>query len=226
MERNNEQNKGMMISRRDFVKISGAGIACVAVGIVPVTAFTGTEADDALEEFRNLPVYRAENIMRVVLSEGETACTGDPERTSERCTGCMSCVAICSLSHEGVSSSALSGIRVHHFTSEWALREMDKMFAHSICKQCPGVPPCDEICPVHAHYRSDKLGAVLVDHDKCVQCGACVEACPYDACWYSETLGRIVKCDLCHENPDGPQCVKNCSSLVLKLEEVVSRERE
>jgi Fe-S-cluster-containing hydrogenase component 2 len=210
-----------MISRRKFVEISGAGIACVAFGIVPAAALAEAQAEDPFDKCRNLRVYRAQNIMRVMLAEGETVCTGDPARASEKCTGCMSCMAACSLSHEGISSSGLSGIRVGHYTNEWTLREKEKMLTHSICRHCPGIPPCDDACPEHAHFRSDKLGAVLIDHEKCIRCGACLEACPYHACWYSEALDRIVKCDLCHENSDGPRCIANCASSVLQLEKAV-----
>jgi Fe-S-cluster-containing hydrogenase component 2 len=220
MRRKDTTTKAPGISRRKFVKIASIGLACVGAGVIPGKGVAGTTIDRAGLASKDPSVYRIENIRRVVLTEGETACTGNPERTSEKCTGCMSCMAACSLVHEGIVSSALSGIRVYHFTSEWALRETEKMFTHFICRQCPGVPPCDEVCPENAHYRDDKTGAVIVDHDKCIRCGACVEACPNDACWYSQEFDKIVKCDLCSGNPDGPQCVRNCSNLVLKIEEI------
>jgi Fe-S-cluster-containing dehydrogenase component len=176
---------------------------------------------DAKNSRRDLRVYKTKNIMRVVLAEGETVCTDDHARASQKCTGCMSCMAVCSLSHEGISSSGYSGIKVHHHTNEWTLHEVERMLSHSICKHCPGIPPCDEVCPKHAHFRSDKLGAVLIDHDECIRCRACVKACPYKACWYSKELNKIVKCDLCHENSDGPRCIGNCPSSVLQIEKAV-----
>ncbi|WP_081429615.1 4Fe-4S dicluster domain-containing protein [Solidesulfovibrio magneticus] len=168
-----------------------------------------------------LLVYKMKNIMRLVVAEGETACTNDHVRPTEKCTGCMSCMVVCALSHEGRSSSEFSGIRIGHHTNEWTLREKEQMLDHSICRHCPGIPPCDEVCPKHAHFRSDKLGAVLIDHDACIRCRACVKACPYHACWYSKELDKIVKCDLCHDNDDDPQCIGKCPSLVIKLEKAV-----
>ena len=217
MDKQDKRSPG--ISRREFVKLSGTGLVCGA-SFLPSKGLCEAKESGNLRQFKDVASYKMENVQRVVLIEGETACTGDCERTSQKCTGCMSCMAICALSHEGIVSSELSGIRVDHFTSEWALGEHERMFVHSICRQCPGVPPCDEVCPESAHYRDEKTGAVIIDHEKCIQCQACVEACPNDACWYSEELDKIVKCDLCSGHPDGPQCVKRCPSLVLKLTEV------
>ena len=37
---------------------------------------------------------------------------------------------------------------------------------------------CVEACPVEALKREDVL---KIDHDKCIQCGACVTACKHKA---------------------------------------------
>jgi len=37
---------------------------------------------------------------------------------------------------------------------------------------------CAEVCPTGAIMRKNK---VVVDHKKCIQCGACVTACPNNA---------------------------------------------
>ena len=130
----------------------------------------------------------------------------------------MSCVAACAFAHEGVVSAAVSGVRIHHHTSEWVLRKSEVLYSSSLCAQCPGVPPCDEVCPQHAHYRDEDSGAVLINEDLCVRCRKCVDACPYHACWYSNEVDRIIKCDVCYKNSDGPQCVIACPSEILRLE--------
>jgi Fe-S-cluster-containing dehydrogenase component len=169
----------------------------------------------------DIPALRTKKIWRIEVYEGETAFTGDPQRPSEKCTGCMSCMAACALSKEGLISSECSGIRIHHFTNEWALRKAEKMYTYAVCRQCPGVPPCDEVCPVHAHYRDGKTGAVVIDHAECTRCGACVKACPYDACWFSPEHDKVYKCDLCHGRSEGPQCVTVCPSMILEVKAVV-----
>lgn len=47
------------------------------------------------------------------------------------------------------------------------------------CQQCEN-PPCVPVCPTGATYKRESDGVVLIDYDKCIGCGACVEACPYD----------------------------------------------
>jgi Fe-S-cluster-containing dehydrogenase component len=52
-------------------------------------------------------------------------------------------------------------------------------------------------------------GVVLVDHDKCIGCKACLAACPYDA-RYVHPKGYVDKCTFClHRVEKGqlPACV-------------------
>jgi tetrathionate reductase subunit B len=66
------------------------------------------------------------------------------------------------------------------------------------------------------YYRPD--GVVLIDQDRCVGCGACVEACPYkvryqDPVKEGEVGGLADKCTLCaHRLDQGlvPACVNTC----------------
>lgn len=168
----------------------------------------------------NIRSRGVKNIASIAVREGETACTGDAARPSEKCTGCMSCVAACALSREGVVSPEFSGIRIYHHTCEWVLRRVDRMYSFSICRQCPAVPPCDEVCPRQAHDRDERTGAVVINQDRCIRCKRCIEACPYDACWYSSQRDKIVKCDLCCGDRQGPHCITVCPSMILKLEQM------
>ena len=46
-----------------------------------------------------------------------------------------------------------------------------------MCNHCKETP-CIQVCPVGASYRT-KDGVVLVDAERCIGCGYCVQACPY-----------------------------------------------
>jgi Fe-S-cluster-containing dehydrogenase component len=60
---------------------------------------------------------------------------------------------------------------------------------------------------VKALSISKKTGAVLVDKNKCIACGQCVDACPGRIPHMHPTENYILICDLCKGNP---QCVKVC----------------
>jgi Fe-S-cluster-containing dehydrogenase component len=74
-------------------------------------------------------------------------------------------------------------------------------FVPKICNHCEK-PPCVQVCPVGATYRT-RDGVVLVDSNYCVGCGYCVQACPYGARFITHDRGLSIvgiaqKCTLCY----------------------------
>lgn len=128
-----------------------------------------------------------------------------------KCTGCGICEAVCSLHHFGVVSMPLSAIKVEKDYYSWMNREAPHLvtITRVVCRHCPGESACKLACPVNAISRVD--GAVVIDKEKCIKCGACVRACPYGAVWLVNK--QIIKCDLCGGDP---QCVKFCPPRVLQ----------
>jgi Fe-S-cluster-containing dehydrogenase component len=58
---------------------------------------------------------------------------------------------------------------------------------------------------------------VVVTHDECIGCGACIESCPYDA-RYPHPDGFVDKCTFCiHRVGKGqnPACVEVCPTSCL-----------
>ena len=49
----------------------------------------------------------------------------------------------------------------------------------NMCQGCLA-HPCQEVCPKDAD-PSIVQGKSVIDQDKCIKCGRCVEACPYNA---------------------------------------------
>jgi len=47
------------------------------------------------------------------------------------------------------------------------------------CNHCINAP-CVRCCPTGASHFAEG-GIVLVKHNKCIGCGACMASCPYDA---------------------------------------------
>lgn len=126
----------------------------------------------------------------------------------EKCTGCRTCELTCSFIHNGDFSPARSRITVFSF-------EKEGFSAPVVCQQC-SVAACMEVCPVGAITRSEELGAMLVNDEKCLRCKMCTIACPFGATFFDHVSDKILKCDLCSGDPG---CVKFCPSGALAYEE-------
>ncbi len=79
------------------------------------------------------------------------------------------------------------------------------------CCHCTNTP-CVQLCPVGASYRTLD-GVVLVDEERCIGCGYCVQGCPYGSRFIHPDTHTASKCTLCyHRITRGlePACVEAC----------------
>ncbi len=84
-------------------------------------------------------------------------------------------------------------------------------FVPKLCNQCTN-PPCVQVCPVGATYRTPD-GVVLVDRKWCIGCGYCIMACPYGVRFFHPVYKVAEKCNFCyHRLSSGmkPACVDAC----------------
>lgn len=128
-----------------------------------------------------------------------------------QCRGCEACLLACSLLHEGESNPALARLRVQ--------KDMTRYTFHLVfCRHCDQAD-CVAACPTAA-IQVDGRGAVRIDQDACMVCGACAEACESGAIFFNEALGQYYKCDLC---PDlaAPACVTICPVSAIVLAEAL-----
>ena len=116
---------------------------------------------------------------------------------SDLCTGCMNCVAVCSLIQSGNHDRSASVIRVN-------LELFSGKHTHVFCRQCEN-PECRSACPEEAIYKDLQSGAWTINYDLCTKCGICVEACPYGAMFWHRSAP--LKCDLCGGTP---ACCEAC----------------
>ena len=130
----------------------------------------------------------------------------------KRCVGCNGCVLAC----KAENALPEDGYR------DWIVTETTGVFPHlsqeirsERCNHCEN-PPCVDCCPTGASHV-EAGGLVLVDHDLCTGCKACVASCPYDA-RYIHTEGYADKCTFCvHRVKEGkaPACVTVCPTRAL-----------
>ncbi|MCF8435455.1 MAG: 4Fe-4S dicluster domain-containing protein [Ignavibacteriales bacterium] len=127
---------------------------------------------------------------------------------TRKCVGCMDCVVACK-----TENNLPEG-----FDRDWITTEVSGSFPNLTmqirterCNHCSDTP-CVSCCPTGASHIHDFGGVVLVDHDLCIGCKACVASCPYDA-RYIHPDGYADKCTFCiHrvENGEDPACVSVC----------------
>ena len=126
------------------------------------------------------------------------------------CAGCETCSIMCGLTHDGFTGPGNARIRINLGTRSL----MHEVLA---CQQCDD-HPCYEACPKKdAAMRIDsETGIVYIVEEDCIGCGKCAKACKFTPSRIqirknkSRKLWKAVKCDLCRDNPEGPQCVKYC----------------
>jgi len=124
-----------------------------------------------------------------------------------KCVGCMDCVVACKTENNVPESFNRDWIETI-VAGEFPTLNME--IRSERCNHCTDAP-CVSCCPTGAsHY--DTGGIVLVQHELCTGCKACVASCPYDA-RFIHPEGYADKCTFCaHRVEEGkdPACVSVC----------------
>jgi tetrathionate reductase subunit B len=126
----------------------------------------------------------------------------------QKCIGCQACTMSCIMENavpENSFRTIVSIYEVHQgaHTGTYMLPRL--------CNHCADAP-CIPVCPVGATFQRQD-GIVVVDGDRCVGCGYCVQACPYDARFINHNTGKADKCTFCAHRVDAgllPACVETC----------------
>lgn len=137
----------------------------------------------------------------------------------DACSGCKSCVAAC---------HALNGLDDNESWRDVGLvrggtrASPFQQTITSACHHCAD-PACLNGCPVLAYEKDPSTGIVRHLDDQCIGCQYCVLKCPYDVPKYSERLGVVRKCDLCHQRlgaGEAPACAQACPTEAIKIVKV------
>jgi Fe-S-cluster-containing dehydrogenase component len=191
-------------SRRDFLKLAGAGfLGALATTTLGMGSFETTDG-------RKVHVWG--------LATG--AMVHDPNL----CVGCLRCETGCTVRNDGKASAYISRVKVSR-NLNYGVQGVTAAFATAdgqqgnfrlvgeTCRQCSH-PACAEACPVGAISEDRVTGARVVDAKRCVGCGACASACPWHIATVDPETRISTKCTLC----DGdPTCAKSCPTGALKF---------
>ncbi len=119
---------------------------------------------------------------------------------TDRCTGCRTCEAVCSMSNEKALNPAKSRIRI--------LRSDVLELSQKVCSQCER-RQCIAACPECAVYV--KNDQVRIDKQLCTGCGECVKVC--DLLFMTPDGSHAVMCNQCSV------CVSACPEDALEIKE-------
>lgn len=125
-----------------------------------------------------------------------------------KCVGCQDCVIACQTENNVPLGFARDWIKTE---ASGVFPTINMEIRSERCNHCSDAP-CVSACPTGASHYHDFGGIVLVDHDECIGCKACIASCPYDA-RYVHPEGFVDKCTFCvHrvEKGEDPACVSVC----------------
>lgn len=143
------------VSRRDFIKVTGATLAVAAVG-----AALKLDAPALAAEQKKI-------LYGMVID-------------LKKCLKCDACTIACIAENHlppGVAYNVVTEKEVGHYPN------VRREFLPRPCLQC-GNPPCVPVCPVNATWKRPEDGIVVIDYDKCIGCRYCLSACPYGARYF------------------------------------------
>jgi molybdopterin-containing oxidoreductase family iron-sulfur binding subunit len=138
------------ISRRDFIKVTGAGMAVAAIGTTLVPQSTALAAEQKKVQYGMVFDLK-------------------------KCIKCDACTIACIAENHlppGVVYNPVTEREVGQYP------QVRREFLPTICNQCEK-PPCVEVCPVNATWKRPEDGIVVIDYDRCIGCRYCLTACPY-----------------------------------------------
>lgn len=129
-----------------------------------------------------------------------------------RCVGCSACVLACAEENQLPDDAYRCWITTE---TRGKFPVLTQEIRSERCNHCTDAP-CVSACPTGASQVTIG-GIVVVDHEMCTGCKACMGACPYDA-RYVHPDGYVDKCTFCvHRVERGldPACVSNCPTNAL-----------
>jgi len=131
----------------------------------------------------------------------------------DACTGCKACVTGC---------HSLNGLDAGSGEVWRGVGNLGSQPVTTACHHCAD-PACLKGCPAEAYEKDAVTGAVVHLDDACIGCSYCTMTCPYEVPSFSDRLGIVRKCDLCHGRlsaGEAPACVQACPTEAIRIQVV------
>ena len=128
---------------------------------------------------------------------------------TNKCVGCMACVAGCSIENGTSLGVNWREVNCHNKIKHPSLPVFHFSLACNHCEEAL----CMQNCPALAYTRDKETGAIIHHAEACIGCKYCTWACPYDAPKYNPATQIVEKCNFCVDRiSDGkqPACAQAC----------------
>lgn len=136
---------------------------------------------------------------------------------TNKCVGCSACVIACKEENRVPLTEFRSWVETE---TRGTYPNLAMEIRRETCEHCTDAA-CVSNCPTGASFYG-KGGTVLVDHDLCTGCKACIASCPYNA-RYIHADGYADKCTFClHRVEKGlqPACADACPTQSLTFGDI------
>ncbi len=194
-------------TRREFLKMSGKGIAGIAV-TTSVLNLIGCSKE--AEPVDNPPT----EVTAFVIPAGLVVAQPN------KCTGCQRCEMVCTVTNDEKIHPLISRVKIaRNFNYGKEITDNYRyengyfgnfLMTPETCHQCEDAK-CAAACPKKAISQNETTKAWTVDESLCIGCGACTEACPWHMPTVDPEVGKSTKCILCGA------CADNCITGALSI---------
>lgn len=140
----------------------------------------------------------------------------------EKCDGCKNCTVACMQAHRETPGTVydLDLLDPKNEARHVIVSNGRGGYFPIFCRHC-AVPDCVGACMSGALRKDPATGHVQYDEKRCGTCFMCVMSCPYGNIKPDKlTRRKIVKCDFCVNDSEGPNCVRNCPKKAIYVKEV------
>ncbi|OYP38216.1 DmsC/YnfH family molybdoenzyme membrane anchor subunit [Rhodopirellula sp. MGV] len=137
----------------------------------------------------------------------------------DACSGCKACVVACHSLNGLEEDESWRRVGTLIIGDESAESPAAIQHVTTACHHCED-PGCLNGCPVKAYDKDPITGIVRHLDDQCIGCKYCTMMCPYEVPRYSDRLGIVRKCDMCHQRlsvGEAPACVQSCPNEAIRI---------